>query len=236
MSGCNVVVYLAAADDPLPPEEIVDTNLIGTKNVLDAALANGVRRVVIASSVDVLGVFMGEAPPDYLPIDDAHPTHPTTPYGAAKRAAELLAQRTVAASTLEVICLRPPGVCDDATMAAIRDRHRAERASFEWDPIWEYSAWIHADDVARALVAACVCPAPPDDACLLIAAADVNSDEHTGRELAALIHPGVPWRGSTAYDIDPRRSLIDATQAINLLRWSPRVPWNSRTRQHSPLD
>ena len=84
---------------------------------------------------------------------------PTTPYGAAKRAAELLAQRTVAASTLEVICLRPPGVCDDATMAAIRSL-RAERASFEWDPIWEYSAWIHADDVARALVAACVCPAP----------------------------------------------------------------------------
>ena len=35
------------------------------------------------------------APPKYLPIDDVHPAEPRTPYGAAKRAMELLAERTV---------------------------------------------------------------------------------------------------------------------------------------------
>ena len=41
--GCDVVIHLAAADEPLPAEDIVDTILIGTKNVLDAATANGSR-------------------------------------------------------------------------------------------------------------------------------------------------------------------------------------------------
>jgi UDP-glucose 4-epimerase len=228
MSGCDAVVHLAAADTPLSPEVIVDTNLSGTLNVLDAAVATGVRRVVIASSVDALGVFLGEAAPDYLPLDDAHPARPTTPYGASKRAAELLAERTVSSTDLEIVCLRPPGVCDDATMAAIRAA-RTERASYEWDPIWEYGAWMHVEDLARAVVAACFCPAPPYRyACLLVAAGDVNSDEHTGRELAHLVHPAVPWRGDVEYDRDPRRSLIDATAAVELLRWTPQVLWTSR--------
>jgi UDP-glucose 4-epimerase len=228
VSGCAVVLHLAAADAPLPPEVIVDTNLIGTQNVLDAAVAVGVRRLVIASSVDALGIFMGEAPPDYLPLDDAHPARPTTPYGASKRAVEILAERVVRSSDLEVICLRPPGVCDDATMAAIRAA-RAERPSYEWDPIWEYSAWIHVEDLARALVAACFCPVPSHRyACLLVAAGDVNSDHHTGSELAALVHPRTPWRGGREYDHDPRRSLIDASAAVELLKWTPRVQWTSR--------
>jgi UDP-glucose 4-epimerase len=229
MSGCDAVIHLAAADTPLPAEVIVDTILIGTRNVLDAAVATGVRRVVIASSVDALGIFLGEAPPDYLPLDDAHPARPTTPYGAAKRAAELLAQRTVRTTGLEVICLRPPGVFDDATMAAIRSL-RAERASYEWDPIWEYSAWIHAEDLARALVAACFCPTPPSHyACLLVAAADVNSDEYTGPELAARVHPSVPWRGGPEYDRDSRRSLIDMVPATELLAWAPKLLWTGRS-------
>jgi UDP-glucose 4-epimerase len=171
MAGCDAVIHLAAADDPLPAEVIVDTIVVGTKNLLDLAAAQGFPRVVIASSVDGLGILMGEAPPDYLPIDDAHPARPGTPYGAARRAAELLAARVSAAMGLEVICLRPPGVCDDATMALIRGR-RLERASYEWDPIWEDSAWIHVEDLARALVASCFCPPPPEGyACVLVDAA-----------------------------------------------------------------
>jgi UDP-glucose 4-epimerase len=228
MSGCDAVIHLAAADDPLPAEVIVDTNVVGTKNLLDVAVAQGCRRVVIASSVDALGIFMSERPPDYLPIDDAHPARPSTPYGAAKRAAELLAARVSASTGLEVICLRPPGVCDDVTMALIRGK-RVERASYEWDPIWEYSAWIHVEDLARALVAACFCHPPPGGyACLLVAASDVNSDAFAGRDLAALVHPTVPWRGGDEYQTDTRRSLIDTATAGELLGWAPRVLWADR--------
>jgi UDP-glucose 4-epimerase len=230
LAGCDAVIHLAAADDPLPAEEIVDTIVVGTKTLLDLTIDSQCRRVVIASSVDALGIFMGEAPPAYLPIDDAHPARPGTPYGAAKRATELMAERVAASTGLEVVCLRPPGVCDDATMAMIR-ANRRERASYEWDPVWEYSAWIHVEDLARALVAACFCPPPPDGyACVLVAASDVNSDRYSGRELAALVHPTVPWRGGTQYDVDPRRSLVDTSTATQLLGWTPQVLWTDRAQ------
>jgi nucleoside-diphosphate-sugar epimerase len=229
LPGCDAIIHLAAADDPLPAEVIVDSLVTGTKNLLDLAVAQGCRRVVIASSVDALGIFMSEAPPDYLPIDDEHPARPGTPYGAAKRAAELLAERVASSSDLEVICLRPPGVCDDATMAMIR-HNRVERASYEWEPIWEYSAWIHVEDLARALVAACFCPHPPGSfACLLVAASDVNSDEHSARDLAAMVHPTVQWRGGDNYETEPRRSLIDSSAAAELLGWAPSVLWTDRS-------
>jgi nucleoside-diphosphate-sugar epimerase len=225
MTGCEIAIHLAAADTPLPAEQIVETNVVGAKNVLDAAVSLGLRRVVLLSSVDALGIFMGEAPPAYLPIDDAHPARPTTPYGASKRVAERMAERTGTTTGTSVICLRPPGVCDDAIMAELR-AHRAERPSYEWDPIWEYSAWIHADDLARAVVAACFCPPPIDGyACVLVAASAVNSDEHSGRELAGRVHPTVPWRGGPEYDSDPTRSLIETAPAQELLGWEPRVPW-----------
>jgi nucleoside-diphosphate-sugar epimerase len=229
LTGCDAVIHLAAADDPLPAEVIVDTIVVGTKTLLDVAVAARCDRVVIASSVDALGIFMGEAPPDYLPLDDAHPARPGSPYGAAKRTVEVMAQRAAVSTGLEVICLRPPGVCDDATMAVIR-ANRRERASYEWDPIWEYGAWIHAEDLARALVAGCFCPSPPGKyACVLVAAADVNSDAHTGRELAALVHPTVPWSGGRQHEEDPRRSLIDASAAAELLDWAPRIEWTDRS-------
>jgi nucleoside-diphosphate-sugar epimerase len=229
MSDCDAVIHLAAADDPLPAEVIVDSIVVGTMNLLSLAVAQGCQRVVMASSVDALGIFMSEAPPDYLPINDEHPARPGTPYGAAKRAAELLAARVATSTDLEVICLRPPGVCDDATMAMIR-ANRVERASYEWEPIWEYSAWIHVEDLARALVAACMCPRPPGSfACALVAASDVNSDVHSGRDLAAVVHPTVPWRGGDEYNTEPRRSLIDSSAAAELLGWAPRILWTDRT-------
>ena len=65
-------------------------------------------------------------------------------------------------------------------------------------------------DPPRRRLAACFCPTPPSRyACLLIAAADVNSDEHTGPELAALVHPDVPWHGGPEYEQDLRRSLVE---------------------------
>lgn len=57
-------------------------NIFGTLNVLNAALKNGVRRVLFASS----GAVYGEA--KYLPIDEGHPLEPHWPYGVSKLSAE----------------------------------------------------------------------------------------------------------------------------------------------------
>lgn len=64
------------------PENDARTNILGTLNVLNAALRNGVKRLLFASS----GAVYGEA--KYLPIDEKHPLEPHWPYGVSKLSAE----------------------------------------------------------------------------------------------------------------------------------------------------
>src|SRR4051794_34050121 len=52
MTGCDVVVHLAATSDEAPfVEQLVPNNVVGMYNVVEAARQAGVRRMVFASSV-----------------------------------------------------------------------------------------------------------------------------------------------------------------------------------------
>ena len=68
------------------PRATNDVNVDGTLNVLWSARKNGVKRLVNASSSSIFGK------PDYLPMDESHPAHPTSPYGVSKLAAEQYAR------------------------------------------------------------------------------------------------------------------------------------------------
>jgi nucleoside-diphosphate-sugar epimerase len=180
---------------------------------------------VIASSVNALGVFTGESLPDYLPIDDLHPARPLSAYGMSKRAVERVAGVMSREGGLTTISLRPAGVLDDAMVDELRARRRDDPSS-EWLPAWEYGAWIHVEDLADAVVAALDCPTPPGgSATVLLAAADVCSDELPAREQVRRFAPGVEWRGGSEYDDDPYRSLIDTSRARVLLGWQPNRSW-----------
>ena len=70
------------AEDPrLCNEVMVD----GTFNILEAAVRNKIKKIIMASSASVYGE------PDYIPIDEKHPYNNTTAYGAAKIANEYMA-------------------------------------------------------------------------------------------------------------------------------------------------
>jgi UDP-glucose 4-epimerase len=68
-----------ALSDPL---EDLKTNVIGTLNVLRAALKYKVQKIINASSACVYGQAR------YLPEDEAHPKRPQWPYGVSKLSAE----------------------------------------------------------------------------------------------------------------------------------------------------
>lgn len=62
MKGCEVVVHEAAIPAPIPGktyEDYIQTNVMGTFNILKAAHENGVKRVVYASSTTVYGIEGG---------------------------------------------------------------------------------------------------------------------------------------------------------------------------------
>ena len=75
-------VYAAYDNPPLAAA----VNVQGTANVLEAACAEGVGRIVYASTWEVYGRA------EYQPIDEQHPCRPDHPYNITKYAGDLLCQ------------------------------------------------------------------------------------------------------------------------------------------------
>ncbi len=222
--GCEAVVHLAAFPRDLPArgDEVLQTNVLGTFQVLAAAREHHLRRVVFFSSVNALGVFTGHRHPDYLPINDAHPSYARTRYAQSKHLGEEMCRTFTRETGVPAISLRPPAVLTPEDRERRRERWRADPTS-EWTPIWEYGAFLDVRDAATAAGRALVC-VDPGNASVLLCADDIAATA-PGRELAARVLPKVPWRGGAEYGDDPYRALVDASLARTILDWRPRYRW-----------
>lgn len=83
------------------PREVVETNIMGTLNVLMAARERNVSRVVHTSTSEVYGTAR------YTPIDEAHPLQGQSPYSASKIGADKLAESFQRSYQLPVVTVRP---------------------------------------------------------------------------------------------------------------------------------
>ena len=103
--GITVVAHLAARAGVRPswedPAGYIEANVTGTARLLDAARRAGVGRFVLASSSSVYG---DSTPPPY--VEDAPAHQPASPYGASKRAAELLAEAFATGHRMRIAILR----------------------------------------------------------------------------------------------------------------------------------
>ncbi|GAC1438043.1 MAG: NAD(P)-dependent oxidoreductase [Chloroflexota bacterium] len=84
MEGVGIVVHTAAALPLYKRQDIYSTDVVGTRNVLDSALARGVERVVHVSSTAVYGI------PDHHPLREDDRLQGVGHYGKAKIRAEQL--------------------------------------------------------------------------------------------------------------------------------------------------
>ena len=103
---------------------------------------------------------------------------------------------------------------------------RSARPSYEWDPYWEYGAFLDVRDLALASVRALECDLVGSRN-LLVASSDITTSGKTSRELSESVHPDVEWRGGVEYEADAYRALIDIEPARQLLRWRPQHTWRS---------
>lgn len=103
--GIDTVYHLAALIaipySYVAPNSYVDTNVNGTLNICQAALDNGVTRVVHTSTSEVYGTAQ------YVPIDEKHPLQPQSPYSASKIGADMMAMSFFNAFDLPVSTVRP---------------------------------------------------------------------------------------------------------------------------------
>ena len=84
------------------------TNVLSTYNVLEAATRMGVRKIVFASSETTYGICFaqGERRPQYLPLDEDHPTVPEDSYAMSKVAGEVTARSFQARTGGDIYGLR----------------------------------------------------------------------------------------------------------------------------------
>jgi UDP-glucose 4-epimerase len=226
-SGCAAIVHLGALahDTAGSPEQIMAVNVLGTWHVLLAAQAAGVARVVHFSSVQALGIAEGERLPDYFPVDDEHPRRAMRPYGLSKRLAEDLCEGFTARTGIATVSLRPVAVWNPEAYARIEQQRGVDPRS-EWDPYWEYGAFVDVRDVAAAVERALEVPFSGHHRALLCAA-DISASA-PGLELARRLAPGVPIRRPEPYTADPWRALFDCSTAEAVLGWRPRYRWSER--------
>jgi NAD dependent epimerase/dehydratase len=100
------VVYHLASLIAIPysyvaPQSYVTTNVLGTLNVMQACLDEGVRRVVHTSTSEVYGTAA------FVPIDESHPLRGQSPYSASKIGADKIAESYHLAFSLPVATIRP---------------------------------------------------------------------------------------------------------------------------------
>jgi UDP-glucose 4-epimerase len=105
VEDADVVLHLAALIaipfSYVAPRSYVETNVIGTLNVLEAARRHGTPRVVNTSTSEVYGT------PETVPITESHPLRGQSPYSATKISADKMCESYALSFGTPVTVLRP---------------------------------------------------------------------------------------------------------------------------------
>jgi UDP-glucose 4-epimerase len=219
---CKAIIHLAAIEGQ-SDARVMETNLVGTWNILQAGSQTKVEKIIFISSVDVLGVFQGEGTPKYLPLDDDYRCHPVSTYAISKKLAEDMCLHFNQRTGIPIICFRPPGVWDESTYLKITNA-RKKRPEYEWDPYWEYGAFLDVRDLAEAILLGLQKDFKGFHT-LLLASNDITTSGMTSLELVKKLHPDVPWKGGPEYESAPFSALVKSQRARELLNWSPQYSW-----------
>lgn len=213
--GVDAIIHLAGIPSPGgdEPQQVHHNNVVASYNALFAAAQLGIPRVIMASSVNAIGMSWSRDPSfDYFPVDQHHPTRNEDPYSLSKWLGEQQADSVVrlhpelSVASLRLHMFKPDRLggiqysSGDFTAAARRG-------------LWGYTThrmWVEA--CLRALTA----DFTGHEVFFIVA--DQTALEVDSAELAAQHFPGVPIRTP----MTGNQGFFDTSNAKAILGWSGR--------------
>jgi nucleoside-diphosphate-sugar epimerase len=224
LQGIDVVVHLGAIDRSIATDDAatLQVNAMGTWNLFEASRRAGIRRVVHCSSSSATGLDASNPamPPCYLPIDEAHPTHPTDAYGLSKLCGERIAE-AFSRRGIEVLVIRPSFVAFPEMADFMIGKPGPEGRT---EPMPYLRAYVGPEDCARGFAAAATVDYAGFET-FFLAAEDVFATEPTVARLQALYGVTIPLRDAALYQRFPRASPVSHAAARARLGWVPTTHW-----------
>ena len=215
----DAVVHFAAVPRILlkPDAETFRVNALATYNVLEAALALGVRKVIFASSETTYGICFaqGEVRPDYVPVDEEHATVPHDSYAMSKVVNEATARSFQARTGADIYGIRINNVIEPHEYAEnfpayMADPDLRRRNIF---------AYIDARDLGHAVDALLRTDG------LGYEVFNVSNDDLsvglTAREVQERYYPGVPVKR----EMDEHETFYANDKLKRMTGWAPRHSW-----------
>lgn len=129
----DLVIHLAGIPSAESPfEDTLTTNMLGTKNLLDGMIENGISKIIFASSAQTIEGYEKD-----IQVDETMPTNPANYYGISKVFGESLLSYLAKTGSIKAICLRIAAYefPEDFTEMNARDM----------------SAYLHPDDLNQLL-------------------------------------------------------------------------------------
>lgn len=223
----DVVINSAAIPDPLhdPAHVIFRTNALIAFNVAEAVARLDVARLINLSSETATGFVTAVRPflPDYVPVDEEHPTRPQDAYGFSKRLSEEICDALVARSEATAVSVRPSLVLSEEMYGEIVPALQQMPNPFPNQ--WSY---VDARDLAELIVLAAESDSPGHE---VVYAA--QPDNLRGEPLAELLATHYGDQAPSLREIDrPDASGISIAKARRLFGWDPQRSWRDELPDH----
>ncbi|MDP6822794.1 MAG: NAD(P)-dependent oxidoreductase [Dehalococcoidia bacterium] len=223
MRGCDAVIHMAAITNPnIASEfEVFRVNMLSNWAVLESAEIHGVRKIVMASSVNAIGAVysMDITSRPYFPIDEEQSTLAEDAYSQSKWLGEEMA---------EAFVRRRPGGVQIASMrfhALLTRERQAEMRSRVGEGMIDEKApkhfwgWTDLEEAATACRLAIEKDWDGHEA-FFINAPDTSANVPT-IDLVREAYPDAEIRG----DLEGYNSALSIEKARRVLGWNPRVAW-----------
>ncbi|NJM41698.1 MAG: NAD(P)-dependent oxidoreductase [Anaerolineae bacterium] len=214
LAGADAVIHLAAIRDHgmVPNARAFAINVNSTYNVLEAAVQLGIKRVVLASSIQASRTVLmrNETRYKYLPIDEDLPLDPQNDYALAKQVGEVMGEMFAKHFGLTVVNLRFTAITHPDNI----------KKNFPWPqakpPHWAMYAYADVRDAARCAYLAATAPLPANAHFPLFVVAKDTMVNTPSAEIARRYFPDAEDRGLQGFD-----SLVSGKRAEQLLGFVP---------------